>query len=142
VSKLCHIGAAKEFLKAKKYSEGPTYSRVNVQIRPYMREKMYEEVKVKEQKYENVVFVPTNELALSFNPLSYPPELEDSISPEHFGAIVQQVNSIIEKEYVSYKSSSIHMFTESLLAQIVLALVALVVLLFCANPLKGTLLLR
>lgn len=47
ISKLCHIGAAKEFLKTKKYSEGPKYSRVNVQIRPYMREKMHEEVKFK-----------------------------------------------------------------------------------------------
>ncbi len=47
ISKLCHIGAAKEFLKTKKYSEGPKYSRVNVQIRPYMRDKMHEEVKFK-----------------------------------------------------------------------------------------------
>ena len=72
---MCHIGAAKEFLKTKKYSEGPKYNRVNVQIRPYMREKMHEEMKCKEEKYDNVVFVPSNELALSFNPNIYPKEL-------------------------------------------------------------------
>lgn len=32
-----------------------------------------------QEKYENVVFIPTNELALSFSPSKYPSELTEVI---------------------------------------------------------------
>ena len=42
IRNLCFLGLAKLFLKNKKYSNTPTYNRVNVLIRTYMREKMCE----------------------------------------------------------------------------------------------------
>ncbi len=73
-----------------------------------MREKMHEEVKSREQKYDNVVFIPTNELALSFNPNSYPALLQESIPKAQYASIINHVNGIIEKEYVDYKGASSH----------------------------------
>lgn len=42
IEHLCYLGIAKAYLKTKKYAIGPTYSRVNVLIRTYMREMMCE----------------------------------------------------------------------------------------------------
>jgi hypothetical protein len=36
ITNLCYMGLAKNFLKTKKYANGPAYSRVNVLIRTYM----------------------------------------------------------------------------------------------------------
>ena len=40
---------------------------------------MFEKVKSLEHKFDKVVFIPANELALSFNPKIYPKELEESV---------------------------------------------------------------
>lgn len=103
-----------------------------------MREKMHEEVKVKEQNYENVVFVPSNELALSFNPNRYPKQLKDSVSPAQFSFVISHVNSLIESEYVSYKSSSLQTLSESLLARVTLLVIGLVFLVMMSAPAKGS----
>jgi hypothetical protein len=66
------LGLAKSYLKNKKYYKEPTYSRVNVLIRTYMREKMCSEIKEKEEKQDSIIYIPTNKLALSFNPNNYP----------------------------------------------------------------------
>ena len=50
-----------------------------------------------EDKYENVVYIPVNELGLSFNPLNFPKELEDSLEEEEFESILREVNAIIER---------------------------------------------
>lgn len=42
ISNLCHIGIAKNFIKTKKYSQSPKYASVNLLIRNYMRDKMWE----------------------------------------------------------------------------------------------------
>jgi hypothetical protein len=72
ISNLCHIGIAKNFIKTKKYSLAPKYVTVNVLIRNYMRDKMWEEVKFKEETYDSVFFIPTNDLALTFNSKNIP----------------------------------------------------------------------
>lgn len=97
---------AKAFLKTKKYSQGPRYSRVNVLIRTYMRDKMCEEVKIREENNDSVIFIPTSDLALSFSPTHYPKGIEDVLPLAHYSSIIAEVNHIIENEYVRYKSSN------------------------------------
>lgn len=73
---------AKSFIKTKKYSLAANYSTVNVLIRTYMRDKMEEEVKSKEENYDSVIFVPTSELALSFSPKKMPRGVEELMSAQ------------------------------------------------------------
>ena len=76
-----------------------------------MYEKMYEQVKNRQYKYDNVVFIPSNELALSFSLNNYPSKLEQTVSADEYQWVISRVNSIISEEYIGYKLSSIQMFS-------------------------------
>lgn len=99
---------------------------------------MNEEVKCLEQKYENVVFLGTNELALSFKANYYPPQLEETIGRSQFISIIGHVNQIIEKEYIEYKSASVHHLSQSLLPQIFLILIIFAAFILLVSPKKGS----
>jgi hypothetical protein len=133
VSNLCHIGIAKNFIKTKKYSMAPRYAPVNLLIRNYMRDKMWEEVKFKEETYDSVFFIPTNDLALTFNSQRIPNGMEEFMPKDYYTGIVNQVNAIITTEYVRYKSSNLINVSESLSGKLILGTLLLLSLLFCFN---------
>jgi hypothetical protein len=79
---------------------------VNLLIRTYMRDKMWEEVKYKEETYDSVFFIPTNDLALTFNSRKVPKGVLELMPEEYYIGIINEVNRIITTEYVRYKSSN------------------------------------
>ena len=133
VRRLCHIGVAKEYLKNKVHSQVPSYSPVNVLIRTYMRDKMEQCMREKESSEDSVVFVPTTPLALSFNPNEFPPALAKVLPHAAYSQVIQQVNLIIEQEYLRVKGSSIVRREETLTGKLLLGAVALLLVGYVAT---------
>lgn len=103
-----------------------------------MRDKMEEEVKSKEENYDSVIFVPTSELALSFNPTRLPKGVEELMSAQEYSTVVEEVNSIIQKEYVKYKTSNNLSISESVNGKIILWVLSMLCLVFFIDKSAGT----
>lgn len=49
-------------------------------------------------------------MALSFNPLKYPGEIDEIMPRSYYSSVIVEVNRIITAEYVRYKLSNIFNF--------------------------------
>ena len=135
---MCYIGIAKTYIKSKKYSAAPNYTPVNVLIRAYMRDQMCKEIIDKEESNQNVIYIPINELALSFNPLKFPNNLEDVMAKPLYTEVVNEVNKIISSEYIEYKKINTYENDESLMGKIILGIILFFCLIFFIKQTKST----